>query len=132
MTWSYEDALNHIANQFPGCETSVEDGGDGYDVGVVENQDGAIEASFRLTFELNPEDSHSIEQIDIAEPGKFCGIVTAGESKRDPTETGNRRSQAFARLTITSQSEKQFQRIRGLVGDYEVSVPISSVDVQER
>ncbi len=131
MKWSYEDAVKHIADQFPGCEASVEDGGDGYVVGVVEGPHEVIEASFRLTFQANPEKRDEIDRIEIAEPGKFCGTVTPGESLRDSAETSNGPANMFARLTITSQSSEPFQRIRGLVGDYEVCVPISSVDRQE-
>ena len=132
MKWSYEGALKNIGKQFPGFEVSVADGGDGYVVGVVEDNEEAIVASFRLTFDLNSEQPYSIEQIDIAGPGVYCGIVTAGESKRGPSDENDGATQTFARLNVGSRFEKPYQGIRGFVGDHEVVFPLAAVEVQER
>lgn len=127
MTWSYEQAIKHVAAMFPDREPLVEDGCHEYVVGTVENETGEIEASFRLRFVKPGIGESDVAEITVASGSTLCGPVS-NESSHDSslTNVGARR-RTFVPISIRQGAGNSNGQAMVSVGDYEIMVPVSSI-----
>ena len=131
MTWSYEQAIKHVAAMFPDREPLVEDGRHEYVVGTVENETGEIEASFRLRFVKPGIGESDVAEITVAPGSTLCGPVSFKDTHDIPLAKVVARGRAFVPISIRKAASDLNGQARVSVGDYEIMVPVSSIFTNE-
>ena len=121
MSWTYESAIEKIESMFPSLETLVHDGCHEYVVGTVEDDEGVIHASFRLTFKEPGLAYGEIMEMHVSAGEEICGTVPleVAQTPRDGSRAKN--------YVPFSLSETWRGMARGRVGDYEVRLPLTHV-----
>ena len=109
-------AMEMISTMFPLQSAVIEDGGEDYYVGVVENDEHEPTASFRLIVDtLSQDEQICVTEIQVGAIGKYCGTVEAGEMTNQPS------MKSVVPIQIT-RIGADGSSAWGIVGDYEVAI----------